>query len=111
MIRLEAYLTGFRSRSDGSAGLSFTTQELSAEEFGLLKEQLNQFGWLVFKGNEIVEADIPDAQAEDKNKTPSKRLRSVVFIEWVQKGKVGDFETFYREKLDKIINHIKSKLD
>lgn len=111
MIKLQAYLTGFGSRTDGSARISLTTQELSSDEFGSLKDSLNKFGYFLFKENEISSADIPTEQAEDKNKTPSKRLRSVIFIEWKQKGEVGDFETYYRQEVEKIIIHKKNKLD
>ena len=51
MIKLPVYLTGFSSKSDGSASLRFNTQELTAEDFGELKRDLNAFGALVFRPN------------------------------------------------------------
>ena len=111
MIRLPCYLTGFSSKSDGSASVRFNTQELTAEDFANLKNDLNGYGWLVFQSNEVKLEDMPKEDAEDKQKTPSKRLRAVIFIEWTQKGKQGDFEQFYREKMDRVIEHFKSKLD
>jgi len=111
MIRLPAYLTGFSSKSDGSAGIRFSTQELSADDFSLLKQNLNEYGWLVFRPNEYKEEDVPTEDVEDKEKTPSKRLRAVLFVLWKQTKNGGDFETYYREQVDKIIDHIKSKLD
>ena len=111
MIKLPAYFTRFGSRSDGSAGLSFTTQELGSDEFVQLRENLNQFGWLVFQKNDFSVDDLPKEQAEESNKTPSKRIRSVLFILWQQEGRKGDFEVFYRDRMDKLIEMIKSKLD
>lgn len=111
MIQIPATLTGFSSRSDGSAGIRFATQELSAEDFSLLKDNLNQFGFVLFAPNPFKPSDVPKETAEDKNKTPSKRLRAVIFIEWKQLGKEGDFEDYYRQKMEKIIDHLKSKLD
>lgn len=112
MIKLPAYLTGFSSRSDGSAGLRFATQELNEQEFGELKRNLNQFGYLLFKESTIQDEDIPkDNIIDDKDKTPSKRLRAILFVLWKQKGDNSDFELYYRNQVEKIIEHIKSKLD
>ena len=111
MLKLAAYLTGFSSRSDGSAGLRFATQELRPEEFAELTKELNNFGWLIFSANQIKSEDIPIEHAEDKNKTPSKRLRAVLHVLWKQKGSNGDFEVYYRDQIEKIIDHIKDKLD
>jgi len=111
MIKLPVYFTRFGSKADGSAGLGFNTQELSAADFAILKENLNEYGWLVFRPNEFQEEDIPQQDAEDPEKTPSKRLRAVLFILWQQTGKKGNFEAYYHEQMDKIIEHIKTKLD
>lgn len=111
MIKLPAYLTGFSSKSDGSAGIRFSTQELSADDFSLLKQNLNEYGWLVFRPNEYKEEDMPSEDAEDAEKTPSKRLRASLFVYWKQKGEHGDFEQFYRENMEKFINVVKDKLD
>lgn len=110
-IKLPSYLTGFSSRSDGSAGVRFATQELTAEDWNLLQNNLNQFGWLVFEANEHQPTDIPKEQAEENSKTPSKRLRSVIFLNWKQEGEKLDFESYYRYKMEQIIDHLKSKLD
>ena len=38
MLKIPSYLTGFSSRSDGSAGIRFTTQELTTEDFVAMGE-------------------------------------------------------------------------
>lgn len=112
MFKLAAYLDGFSSKKDGSAGLRFSTQELQPSDFSTLQSNNGAFGWLVFSPNPIQATDIPTAIAEDKNKTPSKRLRAVLYIFWEQKGKpTGNFETFYSQEMDKVIDHYKTKLD
>lgn len=110
-IQLPAYLSGFSSLKDGGASIRFATNELSAEDFGLLSEYRNDFGYLLFKGNEFTASDIPATQAEDTQKTPSKRLRSVLFLLWKQTGSNGNFEDYYRTQVEKFIDHVKSKLD
>ena len=110
-MKLPCYFTGFSSRSDGSASLRFATQELSPEDFSTLKEAHNKFGYLLFQENEIKPEDIPQEDAEDKTKTPSKRLRATLYVFWKQKGATGDFEVFYRDNMEKLIERVKSKLD
>lgn len=111
MIKLPAYFTRFGSKSDGSASLGFNTQELSASDFAILKENLNNFGFLLFKENQIQDEDIPTEDMEDKEKTPSKRLRACLYVLWEQTGKKSPFELYYREQVEKVIDHIKNKLD
>lgn len=111
MIHLPAYLTGFSSKSDGSASIRFATQELTSEDFGNLKQALNNYGHLLFKENEFKVEDIPKEDVEDKNKTPSKRLRATLFCLWNQRGSPDTFDSFYQMQMEKIISHIKSKLD
>lgn len=110
MIKLPAYLTGFSSKADGSAGIRFSTQELTADDFGLLKGDLNKFGWLIFKEGEIQDEDIPEDDAEEA-KTPSQRVRAILFVEWKQKGKQADFNSYYRLRMDAICERLKSQLD
>ena|SRR3990167_3605312 len=112
MIKLPSYLTGFSSKSDGSASLRFATQELTAEDFSELKQNLNNFGYLLFKENEVKVEDIPREDAEDRQKTPSKRLRATLYVLHTQQGgKPETFEQFYKEKMEKIIGMVKDKLD
>jgi len=111
MIKLPTYFVSFGSKSDGSARLGFNTQELSSADFAILKENLNEYGWLVFRPNELQDEDIPTEDAEDSEKTPSKRLRACLYVLWEQKGKKGMFEAYYREQMEKIMTHIKTKLD
>lgn len=110
MIKLPAYFTRFGSRADGSAGLSFATQELSSEDFMSLSQDLNKFGWIVFKENSVTADDIPEEDAME-GKKPSQRLRATLYVLWEQSGKKGDFESYYRAQIEKVIEYIKKKLD
>lgn len=110
-IQIGAILTGFATKVDGGASVRFVTNELSDEDVLELKRRQGQFGFLMFKANEFSPEDIPAEQAEDKSKTPSKRLRAVLFILWKQLGSKGDFDAYYKTQVDKLIEHIKAKLD
>lgn len=112
MLKLPAYLTGFSSKSDGSASVRFSTQELSSEDFALLKKYLNEFGYLLFKESEVKESDIPDEEPlEDDQKSPSQRLKATLFVLWKQTGEIDEFNTYYRKQMEKFITAVKNKLE
>lgn len=111
MIKIPAYLTGFNRKADRSCSVRFETQEITTEELLELDRHYGNFGWLVFSPNEVRVEDIPKGEAEDTNKTPSKRLRATLFILWKQRGSSGDFESFYRQQVEKFIEIVKTKLD
>jgi hypothetical protein len=46
-----------------------------------------------------------------KKKTPSQRLRSALYLLWVQDGWPGDKEAYYLAEMEKIIKEKTNKLD
>lgn len=99
------------STADGGMSVGFHTKELTTEEKALIMGfHMNQ-GWLLFQPNEIAETDVPTTSAEKDAKTPSQRLRAVLFILWKQSGDLDDFERYYQQKMESLINSIKMKLD
>lgn len=44
-------------------------------------------------------------------KSPSQRLRAVLFVLWEQRGSKGEFEEFYKESIERVIKRIKEELD
>jgi len=109
-MKLEAILDGCTPRKDGSMSLRFVTQEIPNNEKGAIIEFLNRFGWLLFITDPDFE-EVPTQAPENDLKSPSERLRSVIYCKWKQDGGVGDFNQFYRETMEKFISHVKSKLD
>lgn len=106
-----AQLMGIRSMVDGGMGVTFHTNELTAEEKAAIMGFHMKAGWLLFSPNPIAETDIPKIQAEKGAKTPSQRLRAVLFILWKQSGSLDDFERFYQQYMESFTNQIKMKLD
>lgn len=50
-------------------------------------------------------------QADD-GKTPSQRLKRTIYKNWEQNsGRDIEFEAYYRQEMEKIINHYKAKLN
>ena len=104
-------LSSISHTRDRGIRLGFTTQELNKDERAVIEDQFQQYGNLLFSPNEIDYSDIPKEQAEDKSKTPSKRLRNVLYVLWKQTSKEKDFELYYRIRMEKIIDYVKVKLD
>lgn len=111
MIRLPSYFVGFSSKVDGSASLRFSTQEISSDEFKLLKDNLNEFGYLIFSSTQPSDEEIPTEPIEDTSKSPSKRLRAILWHVFKQKyPDKNDFDTYYRKVMEGIIEEWKEKL-
>lgn len=110
-IQVQIIITSIRSRADGSLGFSATTPELTVEQkVEFMKLQ-----------NEVVEGvfipiDAPNApeykiNSDLESKTPSQRLRNVLYILHQQLEVDEDFEGWYKVKMNSIIEGIKNKLE
>ena len=116
-ILLPAVLDGYNRRKDRSATLRFVTRELTTDEVTAIDSMFNQYGVLYFKeGDEVDEDEVAkldemDIDLYDKPKTPSMRLRGVLYRLWVQNGEQGEFKDFYKVKMEQLINHFKDKLE
>lgn len=113
-IILPVQLNPLSRRKDRSVKLSFETRELNTEEVLSLMACEGLEMWLALAPNSDELPDLPEERAEIGAKTPSERLRSVLYVWFKQesdKGSfVGTFEAFRAEKLEKIIETIKGKL-
>jgi hypothetical protein len=63
-----------------------------------------------FLDSELSDLDAIDVDLEDTTKTPSKRLRSVLFILWDQGVKDVGFKEFYKNRMERLIEQIKTRL-
>lgn len=113
-----AILESYRSLKDNTLKLTFETQEPTPEQL-MNVAQLNQkFGFLAFKKDDYKQDEkdflkgLESNYEDDKKKSPSKRLRDVLFVWWKQDDKgYSDFENFYTHFMEKYIDNIKSKLE
>ena len=100
---------------DGSVRLEFETRELSGVDIAVLADYRQKEGYLLFSANEkaLEEADIPNEKADPmlNSKTQAQRLRGAIYRVWETKGKQGDFETYYRNKMEYLIEAYKEKID
>ena len=56
------------------------------------------------------DVDVLEIKKEVIHKSPSQRMRSVIFLLWRQAGEELPFEVFYLNTMERIIDHLKSKL-
>lgn len=114
-ITLPAILKVPRFRADKSLTLSFDTRELGSDEALVVLSLAGSEGYLLFAPNEISEKDIPTEPAEVESKTQAQRIRSVLYILYKQETErakfVGSFDSFYKEKTEKYIEHLKGKIE
>ena len=116
MIQTAATISKIITMKDKSLRLQVDTQELNGNEMALLMQLFNKFGCFVFaESEEKIDYDnikIPEyAKIEKNDKSPSQRLRAVLFKIWEFNGSVGIFDNFYRDKMEEIITHFKNKLN
>lgn len=112
-LQIQAYLTGMKTLAH-SWRIAFDTMEnIPAERIAYFMERVNKLGWLTFSVHQIEAQDLVDLPEikTDSRKTPSQRLRAVLFRNWEQNNEGMDtFETYYSAKMEKLINHFKEKL-
>lgn len=119
-IVLPVILASCIPKTDKSASIRFVTAlELTAEQNAAFFENMGLHGALYFRAGETQQEDL-DAMDEveldltDKAKTPSKRLRAVIWVLWKQENpnaKKSDFNNFYKDKIEGFIERIKQDLE
>lgn len=114
-VGLPAILTGIKSRADRSWSLGFDTRELTGDHASTLTGLLQAEGYLIFAPNRqsADSLDIPEigVDAGISSKTPSQRLRAVLYVLWEQRGSQDTFEQFYHSSMERIVDSVKAKLE
>ncbi len=123
-----AQISGYNRRKDRSVTLTFTTQEIAdISDIDQLVQQ-ESFGVLFFKPNpdgvlspdEIEALETHEPDLDNPQKSPSKRLRGVLWHVWAASElgvdrmdaaeKEDRFRKFYRSEMERLIQHYKDKL-
>ena len=109
-IKCNAIITSIRSKRDGSLGLSIETPELSNSEKVLFMELqgLNSDLTITPLDSTTVETTVIDK--DTKSRTPSERMRAVLFLLWKQEGEQDFFDNYYKIKLENLIDMLKEKI-
>jgi len=112
---IESIVEGISTRQDGSVAIKLATQEMDSTNAASLFSFRNKYVKVLISDSNIsaIEEEMVDATklaAVKKGKTPSQRLRAVLFVQ-SQQLNVDNFEAYYLEKMNEIIEGIKSKLE
>jgi len=115
-IIIPAILSSYRPKADGSWGVSFSTNILSKEQKTCIDDMHNTAVMLMIKEGEITKdeteiMDAVDADLIENEKTPSKRLRNVLYIRYTQEGVKMDFKEYYKMRMEELITKEKSMLE
>ena len=114
-IVLETIVESISSRVDGSISIKIGTQEMDSSKVGELFSLRGKFVKTLISDTNIstLEEELVDSTqitAVKKNKTESQRLRAVLFRLHEQGEIQVDFEEYYKNQMEILINHFKGKL-
>jgi len=111
---LPVVIGSIRSLKDGSVSVTMETQELSPGKAGELFGLRNKIAYVYVSERQIEDNEkkvIDSLDPELKGKTPGQRLRAVLYLRWQQDNEgYKDSESYYRAKMEIIIEHHKSEL-
>lgn len=111
-LQLPVLITGISTKVDGSIKLVLETRELRSEAATKLFDLRGAEAWAILAPTEIKDVTLPTERPDPAigTKTASQRMRAVLYRIWEQNNTSGDFESYYRSQMEKIIDQLKEKL-
>ena len=110
-ISHDAVITSIRSRKDRSISYSVESPELSSQEKALFFELQNLNIVITITPKDEPEAPKQEIDTDLEQKTPSQRLRNVIYILYKQSGETRDFELYYKNTMEVLIQKLKDKIE
>ncbi len=116
MIVIPATIESLSTRQDGTIKVIIGSQEMPPEKVGLLFSLKNKLGYVAIKEAQFQPDEIDaltdiDEDLKEMGKTPSQRMRNVLYILFNQASEgYENFNDYYRAKMDKFIESLKSKI-
>lgn len=113
-ILIPTYIENISTRKDKTVKIVLSTQELTPEKAGMLFGLQNQLATTYINpvGVSQDEIDAVDkVNPEFGGKTQSQRVRNVLYLLFEQNNEgFKDFDSFYTNKTDLYITHLKQKI-
>ena len=119
LLQLPATISRVQTMANKSVRVMVDSQEdISPEVVAQIMKQHEQLGWFCFLVDRMIKPedvkDLPEIKDETDVKSPSQRLRGVLFIQWenqtLEYKSKYPFEVYYRGRMEKIIDREKEKL-
>lgn len=106
------------TRADRTIKITLSTQEISPDYKTKIFEFHQEFCEILLSSKPLDNKEIDEAGKDidplssTNLKTPSQRLRNVLFLLFTQDNKgYKDFDSFYKIKMEEVINNFKAKLE
>lgn len=117
-INLPALITEVAVKEDNIVRMKVEVNEIPADDMAVLFRLKKSFGTLSFRESPMTEIellDLPDVKQEGNQKSPSQRLRAVIYLLGIKnkkytKDEVSKSNDYYNEKMEYFINSVKEKL-
>ena len=113
MFKVPSTIKKVATMTDRGLRLTVDTNELDPKDQAELFSLKDKFGWFLFKETKFEESDVldlPDIKPEFKgDKTPSQRMRGIIYVIWEKLGSQKTFEEFYKSKVEEINTWLKDK--
>lgn len=103
-----------KTMADHGLRVQTDLNEMPSEEMAALFAMKGKEGFYFFSPAPIRDEDIkdlPEIKTEKWQKTPGQRLRGVLFLVWQKEQTSQDFESWYIQTMERLIDHYKTKLD
>ena len=107
-------ITSISAKVDGSVRLSVITPELTPEEkVELMKLQNINIDAYFIPTILSRESDLEKIQVKKEigQKTPSQRMRAVIYKLWIQNGSPDTYEIYYANRMEKILDSLKQQIE
>jgi len=114
ILKVPAIISKVMTMADKGIRLQVDTQELDNQDEADIMGLRGKLGVFVFAEEGIRPKDLenlPKVELEEGEKTPSSRLRAVLYVYWEQNKVKEQFDIFYRRKMELFITTIKEKLN
>lgn len=114
-ILLACQVENIASRRDGTIKVVLGTQELSQSKAGELFGLQNRVACVYISPKESIPQNelkqVDQLEPDLPGKSPSARMRNVLFILWKQDQKgFKEFDPFYRSEMEAIIGELKNNI-
>ena len=114
-FQFAAEVESLSTRLTGSVKIVLGTQEnLAHESLANLFELRGKQVWVAILAEQEIkleDLEIPEIEPEFENdRTPSQRLRAILYRLWEKEGKSETFARYYQDKMEKLCEHFKEKL-
>ncbi len=113
LLKVPSEITRVQTMADGGLRLFVDTQEVGAEEKGLIMGLHKKIGWFLFAETDIpIEEtlNLPEIKLDKGQKSEAQRMRATLYRLWEKHGKQGSSEEHYKNWMNRAIEKLKEGL-